>query len=309
MLPAGSRTALSPTGDVLLVTGTNGIYHLWETGLFKESPPYPLPLQDADIWAVSTGGVRVAMGNKSGVLVVGEPVSGRVNRSSAGQAGPLQGLVFSRDGQLLADADADGTIIIWDAASGAQRARWERDPGEWSGLKLAFSPDGRVLARAWSSSFAGLLETMDVTTGQPQRRLPVRQRAISAVAITPDNQGAITASYDGNIMIWDLASGRKRAELTGELMSYSSLALSADGRRLAAYGAQGTVTLWDAALTQPLQVAMFPQVAGWHGSLEMAFSLDGNTLVAADSYTLWVWQAPSLAAIEATENRAEAKAQ
>ena len=78
---------------------------------------------------------------------------------------------------------------------------------------------------------------------------------------------------------------------------------------LAVYGAQGTITLWDAALAEPQQLAMFHREAGWHGSLEMAFSLDGNTLVAAGSDSLRIWQAPSLAEIEAAEKRAEGKTQ
>jgi len=59
---------------------------------------------------------------------------------------------FSPDGALLASAGLDGTIRVWDPASGQQLQRFHEPPG-WivrkqhhrDGRTLAFSPDGKSL--------------------------------------------------------------------------------------------------------------------------------------------------------------------
>ncbi len=57
--------------------------------------------------------------------------------------GQLQGLAFSPNGKLLAAASDDGSIRVWDAATGAIRAELR---GHRGGLHaLAFSPDGQTL--------------------------------------------------------------------------------------------------------------------------------------------------------------------
>jgi len=58
------------------------------------------------------------------------------------------GVAFSRDGKLLASADADGTVRLWDRVIG-QAARTIQATGSNAGvLGVAFSPDGKLLASA-----------------------------------------------------------------------------------------------------------------------------------------------------------------
>jgi WD40 repeat protein len=53
-------------------------------------------------------------------------------------------LGFSADGATIATGHADGTVRLWDAASGIQELSLGATSGQVT--SLAFSPDGRMLA-------------------------------------------------------------------------------------------------------------------------------------------------------------------
>ena len=59
-------------------------------------------------------------------------------------------MAFNRDGKLLASADADGTVRLWNPATGLPvRAPLPADTGPGGGVAgVAFSPDGKLLASA-----------------------------------------------------------------------------------------------------------------------------------------------------------------
>jgi WD40 repeat protein len=75
-----------------------------------------------------------------------------------GHTGHVYGLAFSPAAALLATASEDGTVRLWDLASGGAAAR-TIGPGPFGGpvRAVAFTPDGRYLATANANGTVYLL--------------------------------------------------------------------------------------------------------------------------------------------------------
>jgi WD40 repeat protein len=75
---------------------------------------------------------------------------------------------------------------------------------------------------------------------------------ISAVALTPDGQRAVSACYDRTLKIWDLESGVKLRDLTGHTSLVYGVAVTPDGKRAVSASKDKTVKVWDLGLAKVL---------------------------------------------------------
>jgi WD40 repeat protein len=216
-----------------------------------------------------------------------------------GHTGPVDALTFSPDGTTLASASWDGTIRLWEAATGHPRGRpitGHAQPADWAPdpvTGVAFSPDGKTLASAADDSTVRL---WDVATGQPRGHpLTGHTDSVNEVAFSPDQKTLASASDDGTMRLWDVATGQPRGHpLTGHTTFVNGVTFSPDGTILASASDDGTVRLWDVATGhlrgEPL--------TGHTGAVnDVAFSPDGKTLASAGfdgTVRLWNVEVKSL---------------
>jgi WD40 repeat protein len=198
---------------------------------------------------------------------------------------PKYSVAFSPDGRTLAAGSENGTIMLWDAASGTEIRTLQ---GHSSSVNsVAFSPDGRTLA---SGSGDNTIKLWDAESGDEIRTLQGHSDMVWSVAFSTDGRTLASGSYDNTIKLWDAESGNEIRTLQGHTSSVYCVAFSTDGRTLASGSDDDTIKLWDAASGTEIQT-----LEG-HSSVvsSVAFSPDGRTL-ASGSYddTIKLWDAAS----------------
>jgi serine/threonine protein kinase/tetratricopeptide (TPR) repeat protein len=199
--------------------------------------------------------------------------------------GGVQSVAYSPDGRRLGSASRDGTVKVWDAASGRKLFTLK---GHTDGVyAVAYGPDGHCLA---SASGDGTVKVWDATTGICLRTLKGHTARVSGVAYSPDGGCIASASDVETVKVWDAASGKELRTLQGSTDGVYAVAYSPDGRRLAPAEWGGTVKVWDAANGQEL---LSPE--GHTGPARgVAYSPDGRRLAfACFDGTVKVWDAAS----------------
>ncbi|HEX5751644.1 MAG TPA: TIR domain-containing protein [Archangium sp.] len=234
---------------------------------------------------------------------------------------------FHPDGTRIILSNSEGTVRIWDVASGRPlvtlrrhtrpvgSARFDPDGSRavtasqdgtariWdvaSGRPLVtleghtdavwdarFSPDGQRLITV---SRDGTVRTWDAASGRPLHILARRPEEVGFALFSPDSTRAVTASNDGTVRVLDVASGRLLTTLSGHRAEVWEARYNPAGTRIVTASADGTARLWNADSGRLLAT-----LVGHTGAVQGAtFSPDGTRIVtASEDGTARVWSADS----------------
>jgi len=304
-LPSNDRRsfdlAFSPDGKLLATSGSYSV-QLWNvaTGQMLQrwrNEPDDMP-SEATAIAFSHDGRILAMSIKDQVLLhdlsTGKPLrSMRMNEEQRAQF-----LAFAADRKSLTVVTDDGTICIWETATGKELRRADIFSAGEDAMHL--SADGRLLA----SAVKGQVTLTEVATGKELRTIPGDR-----VRFAPDGKTVATSKDPvkegdpGLTRLWEVATGKELGRMPWNLAYYGNALFSRDGKIVLSMERSRTnlvdgdgkplvsksssrLCLLEAAtgrelVPTPSNVPLTPT--------ELAYSADGKTLLTVESEVIRSW--------------------
>ncbi|MGW1555829.1 nSTAND1 domain-containing NTPase [Streptomyces sp. NPDC002144] len=273
-----NAVAYTPDGTTVVSAGGFGTTRLWDV---RSGRPAAILAGHTDYVmsvAVNATGTTLATGGFDQSVVLWDlrgPVLTARPFTEVSQA------AYSPDGKLLATADADHTLRLWDVAR--HRIVTTFTGHRESVFSVAFAPDGRTLASAGSD---GTVRLWDIPSHRALATLVGHSGDVFSVAFAPDGRTLASAGADRTVRLWDVATHRQLAVLTGHTDFANDVTFSPDGHTLASASDDLTVRLWDTATGRPLAT-----LTGHTGAVRgVAFSPDGSTLASGgNDGTVRLW--------------------
>lgn len=257
VLDAGGHTAIIkkvlfvPSGKYVLTVSHDKTIRAWDVATGESIRTLRPPIGPGEegllqAASVSADGKRIAIGGvpygggKLGMLIhLISLETGRVETVLKGKLRVVSALSFSPGGSLLAAADTDGTIILFDVKTGQPARTFETAKGEVA--SLVFAPDGYRLLAAGED---GVARIWSLKTGKIEAELKGHTKAVVGVAWSPDGKTVATGGRDGTVRLWEPTGASRLTcdELgkAGEVVQVTSLRFNRDSKELLYTGIAGS---------------------------------------------------------------------
>jgi serine/threonine protein kinase len=190
--------------------------------------------------ALSFDGRRVAAGARDGMVHVwtlDPPNTPR--RVMTGHAGTVTGVAFVPDDTAVLSVGLDGTLYVWDLATG-------------KGERVLMGDAGAIRAVACSRKTGCVAVAGDrlvlVAPDGPDRTLAGHEGGTLCVAFSGDGAFLASGGRDQMVRIWRTADGTEAAVFDGHVGPVRAVGVSPDRRFIYSGGADGTIRRWPVRL-------------------------------------------------------------
>ncbi len=195
-----------------------------------------------------------------------------------GHQGEVYAVAWSSNGEHLASGGRDGTVQIWNFATGKRVVTYRGYSDPISAL--AWSPEGKYLAFSPGTQ----VQIWDTTTDKLLLTYRGYSDPISFLAWSPDSN-YLAFSSGTQVQIWNTTTDKLLLTYEGHSARLSSLAWSPDGKYLASGGRDRTVQMWGFATGK--------RVVAYRGYSDpissLAWSPDGKYLAFSFGKQVQIW--------------------
>lgn len=192
-----------------------------------------------------TDGYVLSRPSSQAVEVV-DPKTGRQLHQVAGDGACVAR--FSPDGERFVTGAEDGTVWVWDTATGRRLLRLK---GHSNAVDYAaFSGHHKALATR-SEKHVSL---WNLDNGQLVSQLPVIGEDVRCITFSPDDKRLVTGEESGTLRVWSADTGERLAYLRGHTAGVRCAVFSPDNLRIASSGDDGVARTWNAETGAPLLV-------------------------------------------------------
>jgi serine/threonine protein kinase/cold shock CspA family protein len=229
--------AFDPRNSNLIAVGDSSGIEIWNWVTQKKQPLF---IKDPGGFSVSqiaytSDGSAIVEADQNGGIYQLNASDGSLENSFSGDNGTASGLSISRSGSVVAVANADGGIDVWESP-GDQASQ-----GNSTAVAVAISPSGRFMALGENETGP---EVQDLSARDPLKNLTENVMSADEVAFSPDGATLASGSNTGYIYLWNLTTDRA-ISVPCSVSTWDGLVFSPDGKTLAAFDANGPVYLYN----------------------------------------------------------------